>query len=54
MKRLSRRIQPECRGQEPIVGKRMSIWDWNMEAELVKIVPMTSGQSPDKAMSNVL
>lgn len=51
---LSRRIQLELRGHEPIVGQRMSIWDWNMEAELAKIVPVTSGQIPDKAESNLL
>lgn len=41
-------------GQESNVGMRVSIWNWEMEAELGKIVSMTSGQPPDKAMSNLL
>lgn len=36
------------------MGIRVSIWDRNMEAELEKIVPMASGQPPDKAMCNLL
>lgn len=47
MKTPSRRIQLELRGPEPIVGKRMSIWDWNVEAELGKIVPVTGTNSGD-------
>lgn len=41
------------RDQKPKVAISVSIWDWNMEAELGKIVLMTSGQPPGKARSSM-